>query len=136
MEALALHSSDQFCKLEPSLVWLSEALVGDGTFAPEIRFVHVAKALERMYGLSSRRPSETLQNRVAGYLGTNPQNREKLKNDSREFYRERSACVHDRKKKATRQKNREAFAKGFSIARRTFFKLLREGPPSNWGELE
>ena len=64
-EALALHCSDQFCTLEPALVWLSEALVEDGTFAPEVRFVHVAKALERMYDLPSRRPSETLQNRVA-----------------------------------------------------------------------
>ena len=135
-EALAHRSSDQFCKLEPALVWLSEALVEDGTFAPEVRFVHVAKALERVYDLPSRRPSETLQNRVAGYLGTNPEDRERLKNDSKEFYRERSASVHNRRKKASRQKNREAFAKGFSIARRTFFKLLREGSPGNWSELE
>ena len=135
-EALALRDSDRFSKLQPALVWLSEALVEDGTFAPEVRFVHVAKALERMYDLPTRGLSEALQKRVAGYLGAHQEDRERLKNDSREFYRERSASVHDRKKKASRQKNRVAFAKGFNIARRTIFKQLREGPPGNWGELE
>ena len=96
----------------------------------------MAKALERMYDLPERAISRTLQNRVSGYLGSDSESRERLKQGVKAFYEERSASVHNRKGKPSPQRNRDAFAKGFDIARRTLFKLLDEGPPDNWGELE
>ena len=64
-----------------------------------------------MYSLPKRYISQNLQNRVSGYLETDAASREKLKEDVKEFYGEQSASVHDRKEKASTQKNREAFAK-------------------------
>ena len=52
----------------------------------------------------------------------------------KEFYKARSAIVHNRKK-VSWQRDCEAFDKGFDIARRTLFKLLYEGPPEDWDEL-
>ena len=121
--------------MAPVIVWLCEALEGDGRFAAEVRFVYVGKALERMYDLPKRRISCTLQNRVSGYLGTDSESRERLKQSAKAFYDERSASVHNnRKGRPSEQRNRDAFAKGFDIARRTLFKLLDEGPPDNWDE--
>ena len=134
--AIADRKSERFGKMEPVIVWLCEALEGDGRFAAELRFVHVAKALERMYDLPDRAISRTLQNRVSGYLGSDSESRKQLKQGIKAFYDERSASVHNRKGTPSPQKSRDAFAKGFDIARRTLFKLLDEGPPDNWGELE
>ena len=89
-----------------------------------------------MYDLPERGISRTLQNRVSGYLGTDSESRERLKQSVKAFYDERSASVHNRKGRPSEQRNRDAFAKGFDIARRTLFKLLDEGPPDNWDELE
>ena len=47
----------------------------------------------------------------------------------------RSKIVHPAKKEMSAERRREAFTKGFDIARRTLFKLLREGAPGNWDEL-
>ena len=135
-EAFADRKSERFGKMAPVIAWLCEALEGDGRFATELRFVHVAKALERMYDLPERAISRTLQNRVSGYLGSDSESRERLKQGVKAFYEERSASVHNRKGKPSPQRNRDAFTKGFDIARRTLFKLLDEGPPDNWGELE
>ena len=135
-EAFADRKSERFGKMAPVIAWLCEALEGDGRFAAELRFVHVAKALERMCDLPERAISRTLQNRVSGYLGSTSESRERLKQGVKAFYDERTASVHNRKGKPSPQRNREAFAKGFDIARRTLFKLLDEGPPDNWDELE
>ncbi len=135
-EAFADRKSERFGKMAPVMAWLCEALEGDGRFAAELRFVHVAKALERMYDLPERRISHTLQNRVSRYLGTDAESRERLKQSVKAFYDERSASVHNRKGKPYPQRNRDAFAKGFDIAKRTLFKLLDEGPPNNCDESE
>ena len=136
IKAFADRKSEAFGKMAPVIAWLCEALEGDGRFAAELRFVHVAKALERMYDLPERAISRTLQNRISGYLGSDSESRERLKQGAKVFYDERSGSVHNRKGKPSPQRNRDAFAKGFDIARRTLFKLLDEGPPDNWGELE
>ena len=135
-EAFADRKSERFGKMAPVIAWLCEALEGDGRFAAELRFVHVAKALERMYDLPEWAISRTLQNRVSGYLGSDSESRERLKQGVKAFYDERSASVHNRKGTPSPQRNRDAFAKGFDIARRTLFKLLDEGPPDNWDELK
>ena len=115
--------------MAPVIAWLNEALEGRGPYALETRFVHVAKALERMYDVPERGISRELQHGVSGYLATDETSRHELKQDIKAFYAERSASVHNRKNHASAQKNREAFEKGFDIARRTLFKQLRDGPP-------
>ena len=52
-----------------------------------------------------------------------------------EFYEARSAIVHNPKRKAVTPRQHDAFAKGFDIARRSLFKLLREEPPDDWDAL-
>ena len=54
---------------------------------------------------------------------------------AKEVYDVRSKIVHPAKKEMSAERRREAFTKGFDIARRTLFKLLREGAPGNWDEL-
>ena len=134
-EAFVDPNVERLSSMAPVIAWLTEALEGHGPYAPEVRFVHVAKALERMYDLPDRGISRELQTRVSWYLETDAQSREEIKQNVKEFYAERSASVHNRKGWASAQRNREAFAKGFDIARRTLFKQLREGPPNSWDEL-
>ena len=47
----------------------------------------------------------------------------------------RSAIVHSRKKNMDVTRRREAFDKGFDLARWWLFRLLREGPSDDWGAL-
>ena len=52
-----------------------------------------------------------------------------------DFYGVRSAIVHNRRKRPSAERYREAFDTGFDIAARTLFKLLKHGPPAigrNW----
>ena len=72
--------------------------------------------------------------RVAWYLGTDEKGRSILKKSAKEVYDARSDIVHNRPDKASPHRNRAAFAKGFDIARRSLFKLLREGWPESWDE--
>ena len=46
-----------------------------------------------------------------------------------------SAIVHNRRKRPSAERYREAFDTGFDIAARTLFKLLKHGPPGDWEEL-
>ena len=114
--------------MAPVIAWLCEALEGDGRFAAELRFVHVAKALERMYDLPERAISCTLQNRVSGYLGSDSESRERLKQGVKAFYDERSASVHNRKGKPSPQRNLDAFAKGFDIAQKDAVQVIGRRP--------
>ena len=120
--------------MAPIVARLAGALERDGRFAGGDRVVDVAIALERMFVLDQRNISRTLQDRVAWYLGTDEKGRSILKKSVKEVYDARSDIVHNRPDKALPHRNRAAFAKGFDIARRSLFKLLREGWPENWDE--
>ena len=43
--------------------------------------------------------------------------------------------IHNRSDKVPPQRTQVAFGKGFDIARRSLFKLLREELPEDWNEL-
>ena len=86
-----------------------------------------------MYDLPERKISRELQNRASSYLGTDLESQERIQKDIKEFYNTRSNIAHSGSNNVSPQKRSEAFRKGFDIARRTLFKLLREGPPENWG---
>ena len=133
-EAFEHRKSKRYASVAPTVGRLSEALASDGRFANEVRLVDVAIALERMYDLPQGKISRTLQNRASSYLGTDPDSRATIKKSVKEFYDARSDTVHSRSRDVSPQRNHEAFGKGFDIAKRTLFKLLREGRPENWNE--
>ena len=126
---------ERYAQVAPIVSRLSEALARGEGFADEMRIVDVAIALENMYKLPQRDISLTLQERASRYLGTGSASRERIKETVRRFYNARSNIVHGGRRNASPQENHEAFGTGFDIARRTLFKLLREGPPKHWEEV-
>ena len=134
-EAFENRKGKRYARVAPIVGRLSEALARDGRFANDDRILDVAMALERMYELDGGEISHKMRTRAAWFLGRDAENRLRDMKSVKEFYEARSAIVHNRKSKASQQRNREAFGKGFDIARRTLFKLLDEGPPENWDEL-
>ena len=134
-EAHKNRSSKRYARFAKTVSRLSDALVMDGRFSEEDRIVKVSIALEQMYNLPKRMISHELQNRASSYLGTDLESRERTRKSIKEFYNTRSKIAHGGSSDVSPQKRSEAFDKGFDIARRTLFKLLREGPPENWGEV-
>ena len=57
---------------------------------------------------------------------------ESVKESVQEFYDVRSDIVHNRLNRLTPGRVQAAFRDGFDIARRTLFKMLREGRPEDW----
>ena len=114
--------------MAPIINRLSEALARDRRFAGADRILDVAIALEYMYPLKSRGISDQLQNLVSQFLGSDEESRQRYSENVKEFYKVRSKIIHSQFDELTVHKTREAFEKGFEIARRTLFKLLREGP--------
>ena len=131
-EAFDKRESQQYNRMAPVVGWLAEALGRDGRFAAELRVVEVGIALERMYELNERGISRHLQNRISRLLGTDDESRERIKATVKEFYDARSEIVHGRKDDMSPLRTDAAFFKGFKIAKRSLFKLLREGSPDDW----
>ena len=121
--------------MAPVVSRLAETLDPKGRFAAETRVGEIGAALERMYDVGKRKISPKLQNRISGFLGTDDESRESIKTTVKEFYDARSEIVHGRTDKMSPLRTNAAFVKGFKIARRSVFKLLREGPPDDWNAL-
>lgn len=132
--AFERRRSDAYARMASIVSRLSEALAREGIHAREGRIVDVAMALEQMYQLPERRISRTLQDRIAGYLGSDAASREQIKKSVKEFYDARSKIVHSRRRELSPQINRAIFLKGFEIASKSLFKLLNDGPPANWDQ--
>lgn len=111
---------------------LAESLGRASRFALRDKVVDVAIALEGMYDLPRQGKSRTLQERVASYLEIDSEDRQRIKESVRKFYDARSDIVHCGSGEESPCSNGAAFATGFNLARRSLFKLLREGPPSDW----
>ena len=135
MKAYEDRESERFGNYAPVVAWLSGALARDERFAVDDRIVDVAIALERMYELEGRGLSRKLRTRAAAFLGTDAQNAAHEFNVAKQFYDTRSLIVHGRKGDMDLEERREAFDKGFDLARRSLFKLLHEGPPEDWEAL-
>lgn len=133
-EAFRHRESARFARVSTEVSRLSEALVREGRFPDEYRFLKVAIVLERMYDLPERKISHKLRNRASVYLGPDLESQERIRKGIKEFYKTRSNIVHRVSNNVPPQERFESFGKGFDIAKRTLFKLLREGPPENWGE--
>ena len=115
---------------------LAEALRRHGRFADEVRTVDVAIALEGMYELPKRNKLGKLANRAAGFLGTGAEDRRRVRECVLRFYEARSEIVHSGPEPASPFRSGAAFVTGFDLARRSLFKLLREGAPEDWPALE
>ena len=96
------------------------------------RILDVGIALERMYVLDEGKISKKLRNRAARYLANDVPSQENIRERAREFYEVRSDIVHNRLHRLSPERVHAAFRSGFDIARRSLFKLLREGPPEDW----
>ena len=131
-EAFENRASERYGRMAPVVGRLAEALARDGRFGGADRIQDVAIALERMYVLDGGKISRKLRNRAARYLATDAEGRERIVESVREFYDTRSDIIHNRLERVTAQRNLAAFRNGFDIARRSLFKLLREGPPEDW----
>ncbi len=129
------RESARYRSLAPVISRLAAALARSERFAIHNSVLDVAITLEGMYELPKRKKSETLQNRAAWFLGTDPESRERIGKSARAFYDARSAIVHGDTEGAEAYTYERAFAAGFDLARRTLFKTLDEGAPQNWNSL-
>ncbi len=111
---------------------LAEALGRVGRFALRDKVLDVAIALEGMYELPKRAKSLALRERVSSYIGTDTKDQQRIKESIRTFYESRSDIIHSGSGEASPFRNGAAFVTGFDLARKSLFKLLREGPPCNW----
>ena len=111
---------------------LAEALGRAGRFAPRDKVLDVAIALEGMYELPKQGKSRTLQERASRYIGIDMEDQERIREGIRTFYEARSDIVHSGSGQASPFTNGAAFVTGFDLARRSLFKLLRDGPPRDW----
>lgn len=134
-EAFKNRESARFARVATNVSRLSEALIRDGRFPDENRFLKVAITLERMYDPPERKISPELQNRASSFLGTDFESKERIRQGIKEFYNTRSNIVHNGSNNVPPQERSKAFGKGFDIAKQTLFKLLHEGPPENWDEV-
>ena len=114
---------------------LAQALARDGRFAIHDKVLDVSIALEGMYDLPRWGVTKALEERVAGFLGIDAESRDRIGKNARAFYDARSAIVHNRSAEATPFRNGAAFVTGFELARKSLFKMLREGVPDDWDRL-
>ena len=129
------QGSGRYEAYAPVIARLAEALARDGRFAVDDRILDVAIALERMYKLDGGEISHKMRIWAAWLLGADAESRVREMKAVKEFYKARSAIVHSRETRAAAEKQRAAFEKGFDIARRSLFRLLRDEPPNDWDEL-
>ena len=129
------RESPRYRSLAPIVGRLAVALAREGRFALHDKIVDVSIALEGMYELPRWGVTSALEERVSGFLGTDEDSRAKFGKSARAFYDARSAIVHSRTAKASPFTNGAAFVTGFDLARRSLFKLLREGAPADWNKL-
>ena len=132
-EAFLKRESTRYQRMEPFVLRLAKALGRDGRFATYDKVVDVVIALEGMYELPKWKKSRRLRDRVSSYLGSDAEDQKRIKERIRTCYRARSDIVHSGSGEASPFRYGAAFVSGFDLARRSLFKLLRDGPPVNWG---
>ena len=125
---------DQRKRYKSFISRLSSSLLRKGRLESEDKILDVAIALELMYELDSE-VSYKLATRASCFLEESTQNRVEVFNKAKKFYAARSSVVHHREKKKPDEYISKQFDNGFDLARRTLFKLLQDGPPSDWDEL-
>ena len=131
-EAFLNRSSARYQRMAPFVVRLAKSLGRSGRLATPDKVVDVVIALEGMYEPPRRSKSRTLQERASSFLGSDAEDQQRIKERIRTLYNVRSAIVHSGPGEASPFRSGAAFVSGFDVARRSLFKLLREGTPGNW----
>ena len=131
-EVFSNRKSTRYQQMATHVSRLAEALGRTGRFAQRDKVLDVAIALEGMYELPKRGKLRTLQERVSNYIGKDREDQRRIKERIRIFYGARSDIVHSGSGQSSPFRNDAAFVTGFDLARRSLFKLLREGPPCDW----
>ena len=131
IDAFKHRHSEHYKRMEPIINRLAEALARDRRFAGADRILDVSIALEYMYPLKPRRISEQLQQQVSQLLGNDEESQNRYSENVKEFYKVRSLIIHSQWDELTAKRTLVAFEKGFEIAQRTLFKLLREDLSKN-----
>ncbi|MCY3941133.1 MAG: HEPN domain-containing protein [Gammaproteobacteria bacterium] len=131
-EGFRMRQEADFRRIARHVTRLSEALARDGRVAMHDKVVDVVIALEGMYELPRNGKSRTLQGRVSNFLGADANDRKRITEIVRTAYDARSEIVHSDSKRVSPFRDDAAFMTGFDLARRTLFKLLREGPSDDW----
>ena len=134
-EAFRGRQSARFQTLAPFVGRLAVALARDGRFAINDKVVDVSIALEGMYELPRWKKLLRLEHRVSGFLGTAAEEVPRIKENLRMLYETRSDIVHGGSREVSPLRKGAAFVAGFELARRSLFKLLRDGVPDNWDEV-
>ena len=131
-EAFENRESVRYARMAPIVSRLSEALVRNGRFALHDKVMDVSIALEGLYNLPRWGVTQALEDRVSGFLASDGESRDRIGKSARAFYDARSAIVHGRSVRGSPFAPGAAFVSGFDLARRSLFKMLREGPPDDW----
>lgn len=131
-EVYRCRESARFRRMAPVATRLSEALSRNGRFGVADRVLDVAMSLERMYVLDGGKIGRKLRGRAARFLGTDETSHERIKESVQEVYDVRSDIIHNRMDRLTPERVHSAYVEGFEIARRSLFRILREGPPDSW----
>ena len=126
---------DRYQDFAPIVSRLSEALARTGQYAADDKILDVAIALERMYELDQGEISFKLKTRAACFLESDTRSRLRVFRDVGQLYTARSGIVHRRTTGPTAEASRDAFNKGFDVARRSVVKLIREGSPGDWNRV-
>ena len=111
------------------------ALGRDGRLARNDKVVDVAIALEGMYELPRWKKQRRLEGRVSGFLGADTEEAPRIRENIRMLYETRSDIIHGGSREVSPLRKGAAFVAGFELARRSLFKLLRDGVPDNWDEV-
>ena len=131
-EAFENRESVRYARMAPVVSRLSEALTRNGRFALHDQVMDVSIALEALYDLPKWGVTQALEDRVSGFLATDGESRDRIGRNARAFYDARSAIVHSRSVQGSPFATGAAFVSGFDLARRSLFKMLREGAPEDW----
>lgn len=134
-DAFGNRASERYRRMAPVIGRLAEALARSGPFAVADRVLDVGIALERMFVSDEGRISRKLRNRASKLIATDGPSQETIKRMVQEFYSVRSDIVHNRLRRLNPGRVDTAFRSGFDIARKSLFKLLREGTPEDWSAL-
>ena len=132
LEVFKSRQGSWFSRFESYLSRLSEALSRNGRFFDEVRIMDVAIALEGMYELPKYTKKQALAERISRFLGASEEDRRNLEESVKRFYDARSEIVHGDSMGTSPFRNDATFVTGFTLARRSLFKLLIEGPPKDW----
>lgn len=112
---------------------LASSVSRKGQFWLHDSILDLSIALESIYQSDQTELSYKLATRAGYFLGSDPEQRKRIFNCVRKFYKVRSKIVHG--KETSTKELKETFEDGFALACNTLFKSLSTGYPCDWDKL-